>query len=167
MENTRPRPVCAERGLEFFKCYFMDQLISKEEYRTWLEQVKQKVQAAQFRAALSVNRQLILLYWELGEMIAEKQEKSEWGKAVLDALALDLKNEFPQLSGFSRSNLAYMGQFYRFYHKADEFVQQLVGQIPWGHNILIFSKSDNLETACFYLQATIENNGSRNLPSLP
>lgn len=144
----------------------MDSIFSTEEYRLWLEQVKQKVHASQIKAALSVNKQLIGLYWELGEMIAKKQEKSEWGKAVLDALALDLKSEFPHVSGFSRSNLAYMGQFYRFYHSADEFVQQAVGQIPWGHNILIFSRSENLEAACFYLQATMEHNWSRNTLAL-
>ncbi|HAD12386.1 MAG TPA: DUF1016 domain-containing protein [Saprospirales bacterium] len=144
----------------------MDSIFSTEEYRLWLEQVKQKVHASQIKAALSVNKQLIGLYWELGEMIAKKQEKSEWGKAVLDALALDLKSEFPHVSGFSRSNLAYMGQFYRFYNSADEFVQQAVGQIPWGHNILIFSRSENLEAACFYLQATMEHNWSRNTLAL-
>ncbi|MDO8366554.1 MAG: PDDEXK nuclease domain-containing protein [Saprospiraceae bacterium] len=133
------------------------------EYRPWLENLKSRIRAAQIKAALSVNQHLIRLYWELGQMIAERQENAQWGAAALEAVAADLKVEFPNLTGFSRSNLAYMAQFYRFYCNADEFVQQVVGQIPWGHNILIFTKSNSLETAHFYLVATVQNNWSRNV----
>ncbi|MCW5924748.1 MAG: DUF1016 family protein [Saprospiraceae bacterium] len=133
------------------------------EHRFWLEHFKSKIQSAQIKAALSVNTQLIRLYWELGQMIAERQENAQWGADVLKILSSDLKDEFPLMTGFSRTNLAYMAQFYRFYQDAGEFVQQLVGQIPWGHNILIFTKSDTLETAKFYLQATLQNSWSRNV----
>ncbi|MBC7776014.1 MAG: DUF1016 domain-containing protein [Phycisphaerae bacterium] len=133
------------------------------EYRPWLENLKSRIRSAQIKAALSVNEHLIRLYWELGQMIAERQENAQWGTAVVEQIALDLKEEFPHLTGFSRSNLFYMRQFYQFYRNADEFVQQLAGQIPWWHNILIFTKSDSLETAQFYLSATLQNNWSRNV----
>jgi predicted nuclease of restriction endonuclease-like (RecB) superfamily len=131
------------------------------EYRAWLENFKSRIRSAQIKAAVAVNTQLIRLYWELGAMIAERQENAQWGASVLEAVAADLKIEFPNLSGLSRSNLAYMAQFYRFYQSADEFVQQLAGQIPWWHNILIFSKSGSLETARFYLAAAVQHNWSR------
>lgn len=94
-------------------------------------------------------------------MIAGQQENAQWGTAILEKLAADLKEEFPNMSGFSRSNLAYMAQFYRCYKNSDEFVQQLVRQIPWGHNILIFTKAEVFEIARFYLAATVQNNWSR------
>lgn len=86
-----------------------------------------------------------------------------WGNAVVERLAADLRSEFPGNSGYSRSNLFYMRQFFRFYRDAPEFVQQAVGQIPWGHNILIFNKSENLDEAFFYLEATRRNNWARSV----
>jgi len=132
------------------------------EYRPWLENFKSRIRSAQIKAAVSVNTGLISLYWQLGEMIANQQENAQWGTSILGKLAVDLKDEFPNMTGFSRSNLAFMAQFYRSYRDADELVQQLVRQIPWGHNILIFSKSDLIETARFYLMATVQNHWSRN-----
>ncbi len=131
------------------------------EYRPWLENLKSRIRAAQIKAALSVNEHLIRLYWELGQMISERQEHAQWGDAVVEQISLDLKAEFPNLTGFSKVNLHYMRRFYLFYKGADEFVQQLAEQIPWWHNILIFTKSDTLETAHFYLLSTVQNHWSR------
>lgn len=136
------------------------------EYCSWLEHVKSRIQSAQIQAALAVNTQLIQLYWELGQMIAERQENAQWGDAVITQISLDLKAEFPDLTGFSKVNLHYMKRFFLFYREANQFVQQLAKQIPWWHNILIFKKSESLETATFYLQATIQNNWSRNILAL-
>lgn len=136
------------------------------DYRLWLETIKTTIRSAQIKAALAVNVNLIRLYWELGRMIVKKQEESSWGDAVVDRLSIDLKIEFPGLSGFSRLNLFQMRRFYLFYRDAGEFVLQLVKQIPWSHNILIFRKSDSIETARFYLSATIKNNWSRNILDL-
>lgn len=136
------------------------------EYRPWLETIKTTIRSAQIKAALTVNKQLILLYWELGRMIVQKQEEAGWGAAVVEQLASDLRAEFPDMSGFSRTNLFYVRQFYLFYRNADEFVQQLVGQIPWGHNILIFRKIKEVGTARFYLEATLKNNWSREILDL-
>ena len=115
------------------------------------------------KAALSVNEKMIQLYWHLGKMINEKIQQANWGEGIIKHIAADLKAEFPHLTGFSRSNLFYMKQFYSFYAAADEKIQQLVGQIPWGHNILIFRKVKSLDIAVFYLKATIQNNWSRSI----
>lgn len=136
------------------------------EYRSWLEQLKSKIQSAQIKAALAVNTQLIQLYWELGQMIAERQENAQWGDAVINQISLDLKEEFPNLTGFSKVNLHYMRRYYLFYREADPFVQQLAEQIPWWHNVLIFTKSESVAIAKFYLQATLQNNWSRNILAL-
>ncbi len=99
-------------------------------YSEWFGQLKAKIRKSQIQAALSANRELILLYWDIGKELVEKQEKQVWGNAVVEHLSLDLKSEFPNLKGFSRRNLFYMKSFYLFYHSRFEEVQQLVAQIP-------------------------------------
>jgi len=132
-------------------------------YTDWLESVKSKIRSAQLKAAVQVNTELIALYWDLGRQITEKQETEGWGNAVVERLAADLRQAFPGSSGYSRSNLFYMRQFYRFYREAPEFVQQAAGQIPWWHNVLIFSKSKNMVEAEFYLKSTLEHNWARSV----
>jgi predicted nuclease of restriction endonuclease-like (RecB) superfamily len=133
------------------------------EYRPWLETVKTAIRSVQIKAALAVNEHLIRLYRELGRMIVKKQEEANWGASVVEQLATDLKAEFPDMAGFSRSNLFYMRQFYLFYRNADEKIQLLAGQIPWWHNVMIFSKCKTIEEATFYLNGTIRNAWSRNM----
>lgn len=144
-------------------------------YKVWIEDIKSKIRSSQAKAAIAVNTELIYLYWEIGQKINEKE--NIWGTKLIDQVAKDLKNAFPDIRGFSRSNLYYCRRFYLFYTKlfvqqpvgqiqstdteAIKIVQQLVGQIPWGHNILIFSNTENVEAALFYIQKTIENNWSR------
>ncbi len=133
------------------------------EYTDWLADLKSKIRTSQLRAALSANSVVIELYWDLGKELYEKHEVSKWGNAVVESLAADLKNEFPALAGFSRRNLFYMKSFYSFYKKDFEKVQQLVAQIPWGHNIVIFSKAIDINESVFYLNSTLENNWSRDV----
>lgn len=158
-----------------------------EQYKSWLKQLKDKIRTAQLKAALSVNSQLIHLYWELGEMIYEKQEKEKWGSKIIDKIASDLKRELPDSSGFSRSNLYNIRKFFLFYKKSgfvhqvggqntrNEIVHQAGGQlklpdillrVPWRHQVLIISKARNANEALFYLNKTIENNWSRNILDL-
>lgn len=96
-------------------------------------------------------------------MIVERQQQHGWGDAVIDRLSQDLRREFPDNKGFSRSNLFYMRQFYLTYKDADEFVQQLAGQIPWWHNVVIFSRVKDPKAREYYLRASIENGWSRNV----
>jgi len=131
-----------------------------KEYIEWLNNLKNKIGKAQIKAAISVNSELIKLYWEIGKELFDKQD---WGNAVVETLSKDLKNEFSTMKGFSRRNLFYMKSFYSFYKSDLEKVQQLVAQIPWGHNIKIISKSKSIEEALFYLNTTLENNWSRDI----
>ena len=137
--------------------------ILPNDYHAWIDNIKSLIRSTQIKAAISVNENLIRLYWQLGQMITEKQENANWGDVIIRQVAIELKETFPNMTGFSRTNLFYMKQFYLFYRDASELVQQAVGLIPWGHNILIFSKSKQLDIALFYLNATLENNWSRSV----
>lgn len=133
------------------------------EYIEWLGGLKKRIKSTQIKAALSANKEVIELYWEIGKELFEKQENRGWGNSVVDNLEKDLVSEFPDLKGFSRRNLFYMKGFYSFYKSDFNKVQQLVAQIPWGHNILIVSKSKSIEESIFYLTETIENSWSRSI----
>jgi predicted nuclease of restriction endonuclease-like (RecB) superfamily len=113
-------------------------------YEDFLNNLKTKIRSAQIKAALSVNRELIALYWEIGKAIAEKQEKHGWGFAVVDQLAKDLQHEFPNIQGFSRRNLYYIRTFYLTYYNELELVQQLVAQFGKMDFLLILNQIINL-----------------------
>ena len=171
-----------------------------EDYRQWLIDLKDKVRRSQIKASVAVNSALIEFYWDLGKMIAEKE--FVWGAKLVEQVAKDLKKEFPNISGLSRSNLFNTKKFYQFYsselvqqpvarieqssqnanNQNNTIIQQPVGligtqttvalnpspifQIPWGHHVLIFSKTTCVKEALFYVQKTIENNWSRDVLGL-
>lgn len=142
----------------------MDLIYKNNEYRLWLEELKNEIQRTQIKATISVNQELLSLYWKIGQSISEKINIENWGTSVVESLSKDLKKYFPNQKGFSRSNLFSMRKWYEFYSQLDlapEKVQQFVGQIPWGHNVLIITKTNNLEEALFYVNKTSENNWSR------
>ena len=143
-------------------------IASLADYQNWLNTIKQRVQSARLRAALAANRELIQFYWELGAQIAEKQAQSQWGDKLIPQLSADLKKAFPDLKGLSASNLKYCLRFYQFYATvtATPFGQQAVDQIPWGHNILIFTKCSSVAEAGFYIAQTIEQGWSRDVLAL-
>ncbi len=136
------------------------------EYINWVNELKTLIQRTQIKASISVNRELMSLYWTIGKSISEKVNTANWGSSVVEELSKDLKEEFPNQKGFSRSNLFSMKKWFEFYSQSEidiEKIQQLVGQIPWGHNVVIISKSKNVEEAIFYSNKTIENNWSRSV----
>jgi predicted nuclease of restriction endonuclease-like (RecB) superfamily len=137
-------------------------LFSNSNYATFLNELKQRIRLAQVKAALAVNRELILLYWQIGREILLKQKVEGWGTKVIDRLAKDLKEEFPDMTGFSRSNLKYMRAFAEAYPE-DQFGQQAVDQIPWGHNIRILEMVKDPKARLWYVRQTIENGWSRNI----
>ena len=131
------------------------------DYKQWLAELKGKIRSTQIKAAIAVNSALIQFYWELGKMIAEKE--NVWGDKLIEQVAKDLQSEFPDIKGLSKSNLKYCKRFYEFYanvigkqlvdqlqhdeSKAIVFRQQLVAQIPWGHSKIIITKiKDKNET---------------------
>lgn len=135
-------------------------LNKSKDYKAFIKDIKERIQTAQIKAAVSVNQELLRLYWDMGERIVEKQKKSAWGDGFIQHMSIDLQSEFPEMKGFSVSNLKYMRQWYLFFSKSQQVVGQIM-QIPWGHNIVIISKCKNIEEADFYIKKTIQNNWSR------
>lgn len=113
-------------------------------YPDWFADWKNRIQSAQIKAALHVNRELLLLYWELGRDIAEKQQHAAWGEGLVPRFAKDLKAAFPQLTGFSRTNLFYIRKWFLFYREHIEFVQQVVGQTDSSVQQLAAQSSDQI-----------------------
>jgi predicted nuclease of restriction endonuclease-like (RecB) superfamily len=114
------------------------------------------------KCRLAVNRELILFYWRLGRDILERQEQAGWGAKVIERLANDLHHEFPDVKGFSRTNLLYMRAFAEAWPD-EAFVQQAVGQILWGHNVRILDMVKTPEERLWYAQQAIQNGWSRNV----
>lgn len=190
-------------------------------YKDWLNEIKQTIRVSRMKVALAANAELILFYWNLGQDIAQKQSQNQWGNKLLDILAKDLKEEFPESSGFSRTNLYNCVQFYNFYNNSaivqrsvgqlyvpdneqnvivqrsvaqleeiseeakDVIVQRSVGQlqtsdnkannifiqrydsqIPWRHNVLIFTKTKDTKEAIFYIEKTVVNGWSSDILAL-
>jgi predicted nuclease of restriction endonuclease-like (RecB) superfamily len=106
---------------------------------------------------------LIVLYWEIGRGIVERQEGAGWGDEVLERLSRDLKHEFPELKGFSRRNLYRMRAVYLAYRARSEFVPQAVAQIPWGHNLVLLEKVKDPDEREWYARQTFEHGWSRNV----
>lgn len=132
-----------------------------KEYSSWFTELKQKINKARHKTALSINSALIELYWELGKDIALSESTESWGSGFIDRLSRDLTLEYPDMKGFSRRNLYSIRQFYTFYSAVSSIVPQPVAQIPWGHNRLIISKVKDIDEALFYTNSTIENGWSR------
>lgn len=154
--------------------------MKNKNYMLFFTEVKEQIKSSQIKAALAVNSSLIQLYWNLGELIVEKQKKHSWGDGVIDELSRDLKSEFPGMQGFSARNLLDMRRLYLFYDSPNvrqlvaqfslktetpeiSISRQLVAKIPWGHNLLILNKVKDPAASLFYIQQTIEHNWSRSI----
>jgi len=133
-----------------------------EDYPAFLSGLKVRIREAQVRAVLSANRELVLLYWQIGREIVQRQEQEGWGAKVIDRLSADLKREFPEMKGFSPRNLKYMRSFAEAWPDL-EFVQQVAAQIPWFHNCVILDKLSEGAAREWYVRRTIANGWSRNV----
>ena len=134
-------------------------LMNGNEYFNIIESIKTEIKAAQYKAALSVNRELIMLYFNIGRII---NEHKAWGNKFIDNLAADIKLEFPNAKGYSVRNLKYMAKFAETYPD-EEFVQQVAAQIPWGQNIVLLDKVTDDSIRRWYIEKTLENGWSRNV----
>ncbi|MGY4543631.1 putative nuclease of restriction endonuclease-like (RecB) superfamily [Arthrobacter sp. UYNi723] len=131
------------------------------DYTDLLGELKNRVRAARNTALRTVNTQLIELYWSIGRTILERQEVESWGSGVIGRLADDLRAEFPEMKGLSRSNLFYMRGFAAAW--PDPIVQQPVGQLPWGHITVLLDKLDRPDDRAWYATAAVEYGWSRNV----
>lgn len=133
-----------------------------DNYDDFFRNLKERIRSTQVKAALAVNRELVLLYWQIGREILQRQQEEGWGAKVIERLAKDLRSEFPDMTGFSRTNLLYMRAFAEAYPD-EKFVHQAGGQIPWKHNCVILDKVKDPEQRIWYIQKTIENSWSRSV----
>jgi len=129
-------------------------------YNAWLGELKTRILEARLRASLSVNVELIGLYWRIGRDILERQERDGWGARVVGRLAADLRAEFPGMRGFSRANLLYMRAFAEAWPDP-KIVQRVVGRLPWGQNIELLTKLKEPAVRLWYAEATLEHGWSR------
>lgn len=141
-----------------------------QDYRDWVSELKQRIRRSQVKAAVKVNQELIRMYWMLGKDIVEKKSESKWGKGFFKELSRDLKDSFPDMEGFSVTNLKYMKRMYLFYSESDiirhqvgdELPEELLS-VPWRHHIEIIVKAKTAHEALFYIRKVIENGWSRNV----
>ena len=133
-----------------------------EGYADWLADLKTRIHSAQQRATLAVNRELVLLYWQMGQDILRRQSAQGWGAKIIDRLAQDLRAAFPEVKGFSPRNLKYMRAFAQAWPDA-EFVQAVLAQLPGYHQIALLDKLPGPETRRWYAATAIEHNWSRNI----
>jgi len=161
------------------------------DYRLFVTDLKSRIASARVSAARRVNSELVMLYWDIGQGIVEKQQALGWGESVVEMVATELRAAFPDMSGFSSRNLRDMKRFYLAYSDAEfwrqavakldsdkkrpqpmakldqsealQFLQQLVAVIPWGHHLLILNKLTAPEARLWYLRATASFGCSRNV----
>lgn len=131
-------------------------------YADWLAELKTRIHSAQQRASRAVNRELVFLYWQIGQDILARQAQQGWGAKVIERLGHDLRAAFPDMRGFSPRNLKYMRAFAEAWPDA-EFVQQAAAQLPWGHHLVLLDRLGTTEQRCWYIAQAIEHNWSRNV----
>ena len=134
-------------------------LMNTAEYLSIIENIKSEITAAQYRATVHVNADMLLLYYDIGCVI---NEHKSWGNKFIDNLSYDIQIAFPGRKGYSVRNLKYMAKFSATYSDR-EFVQQVVAQIPWGHNIVLLDKISDIDERKWYIKKSVENGWSRNV----
>lgn len=133
-----------------------------KDYAGTLETIKRRIHQERLRVILSANSAMVLLYWDIGCLILARQKASGWGAKIIDRMAFDLGNEFPDMRGFSPRNLKYMRAFAVAWPNR-AFVQRAVAQIPWNQNIVLLDKLDDRKTRLWYLQQTAKQGWSRDI----
>jgi predicted nuclease of restriction endonuclease-like (RecB) superfamily len=146
------------------------------EYRDFIHSLKERIGSARVSAARHINREMILLYWDIGRAIVEKQQVLGWGDSVVNMVAADLQREFPDAKGFSSRNIWDMRRFYGAYSAPDfvtlatsqettvapeQFLPQLVAEMPWGHHRFLLNKVSDPAARLYYLRATARFGWSR------
>ena len=131
-------------------------------YDSFLQELKDRIRSAQVRAALSVNRELVVLYWSIGRDILTRQKNEGWGTKIIDRLSEDLAKAFPEMRGFRARNLKYMRAFAEAYPD-QEFVQQVVAQLPWGHQVRILDTVKDAKQREWYIRQAVQSGWSRNV----
>lgn len=157
-----------------------ESFLADKNYVAWLADLKQRIRITQLKAAVQVNREMLELYWSLGEDICEKQKQYKWGSNFMKQLSLDLRAEFPQTVGFSFINLYYIKRWYTFYSLHSDFfyqagkkmemaenttvqIPEILLRVPWRHHTVIVQKCKTIQEAVFYLKRVVSDNMSRSV----
>lgn len=155
-------------------------------YVELLGQIKDRIRQSQVRAVLSVNAELLRLYWDVGRILDARQTQEGYGAAVIPRLSKDLRNELPEVKGFSERNIGRMLAFFRTYPKPTEVLPQAVAKspaarklsqavaksdisqsllwsIPWGHHAVLMEQVKDLDQRFWYMRQTLQHGWSRNI----
>lgn len=154
-----------------------NKITHSDDYKSFLCLIKSQIKTSQTKAILKVNQEMIILYFNIGKIISEKQQLLGWGAKVIDNLSADIKSEFPNLGGFSSRNIKLMVQFYKEYCDTQivqpavaqnklENMPSLVAQTPWTHNIILMQKIKDIDLRYWYMNKILENGWSKNILSL-
>jgi predicted nuclease of restriction endonuclease-like (RecB) superfamily len=131
-------------------------------YGELLEVIRARIHAAQHRTAFAINREIVVLYWQIGREILLRQEGHGWGAKVVERLGADLRREFPRMSGLSRTNLSYMRSFADAYPDA-QIVEQVAAHVPWGHHTVLLDRVRGADERLWYLRQAVEHGWSRSV----
>jgi predicted nuclease of restriction endonuclease-like (RecB) superfamily len=126
-----------------------------EGYINFIKKIKETISQQRIKTVISANNSMILLYWEIGNSILERQKNEGWGAKVIDRMSYDLRNEFPDMKGFSPRNLKYIRLFAEEWPDM-ELVQRTVALIPWRSNITLLDKLKDPKLRLWYAQKTLE-----------
>jgi len=184
MKSNKDGAMKENSNTEMPSFVYRDGMTADKEYVEWLSDLKRRYKQSQLRTAVKANSEVLEYYWNLGRDIVAKEAESKWGSGFFNQLSLDMRAMFPDEKGFSSANLRYMKRWYEFYYQriinlqqpvediGKESLQQPVedlkmpdvfGFIPWGHHIYIFTKSQSLDEALFYINKVTTEGWSRTL----
>ncbi|MDD6015992.1 MAG: PDDEXK nuclease domain-containing protein [Prevotellaceae bacterium] len=147
-----------------------DGMLADKEYVEWLADVKVRFRQSQIKASIRVNTDMLEFYWSIGRDLVALRAEERWGTGVVKQFALDMRQAFPDATGFSHTNVKYMKQWYSFYfnqisksHQAGDQLEmpEIFGFVPWRHHVEIFAKSKSLEEALFYIHKVVEGGWTR------
>lgn len=149
---------------------YRDGMTADTEYVEWLSDVKKRFRQSQIKASIRVNTTMLEFYWSIGRDLVALRAEERWGAGVVKQFALDMQQAFPDMSGFSLTNVKYMKRWYLFYNERDAKSQQpadqlempgIFGQVPWFHHVIIISKAQSIDEALFYISKVISEGWSR------
>ena len=151
---------------------YRDGMLSDTKYVEWLSDVKVRLHQSQIKASIRVNTSMLEFYWSIGRDLVALRAEERWGAGVVKQFALDMRQAFPDMTGFSDTTVKYMKRWYLFYYerviKGQQLVDQLempevFGKIPWGQHIHIISTCQSLDEALFYINKVAEEGWSRSI----
>lgn len=133
-----------------------------KEYVLFLNKLKNKIVSSQQDAVISVNKELLMFYWEIGNFILDKKKEQGWEDNIINSLSNDLKVAFPEIRGLDEKNIRYMCKFAEEY-KDKKFIEEVAAQISWSHNLILMDKITDLNKTISYINKIIENGWSKNV----